>query len=168
MPESKIKNLRPLTRSQGGKYSQGYFNPINPTKYVGKEKVIIYRSSWEKRFMIFCDTQEKVLEWNSESIEIEYYNPIERKTAKYYPDFYVRMKDSTGESRLIIEVKPKNQLEKPKAPIKMTPKTLKSFRTSVILYIVNQAKFEAASKYAMNREMKFVVITEEQLFSTFK
>ena len=51
---------------------QGIFKPLNPQKYKGNVNNIIYRSSWEKRFMIYCDKNRSVLEWGSEEIAISY------------------------------------------------------------------------------------------------
>ena len=47
-----IKNVKPNKNSG---FIQGYFNPKNPEKYKGPSP-IIYRSSWERKFMIMCDS----------------------------------------------------------------------------------------------------------------
>ena len=48
------------------KYAQGIYTIKNPHKYVGKGKPM-YRSGWELTFMIFCDTNDKILKWASET-----------------------------------------------------------------------------------------------------
>ena len=40
---------------------KGKFTPKNPQKYKGNPKNIIYRSSWERRFMSYCDKTKEVL-----------------------------------------------------------------------------------------------------------
>ena len=82
---------------QSSKYSKNYkapykgkFKPSNPKKYVGNPANIIYRSSWEKKFMFYCDTNPDILQWASEEMAIPYYNPIDKKVHKYYPDFIVK------------------------------------------------------------------------------
>ena len=50
----KLKN--PDKRPYSGKYK-----PLNPQKYKGNVSNIIYRSSWEKRFMIYCDKTRAVM-----------------------------------------------------------------------------------------------------------
>ena len=47
------------------KYAQGIYTVKNPKKYVGKGKPK-YRSGWELTFMIFCDNNDKILNWASE------------------------------------------------------------------------------------------------------
>ena len=55
MPK-RIKRLPNIDR----RAYKGLFKPLNPQKYKGNHKNIIYRSSWEKRFMGYCD-KKKVL-----------------------------------------------------------------------------------------------------------
>ena len=77
------------------RYSQGHYKPRNPKKYVGKGS-IIYRSSWELAFMNFCDNNEHVTEWASESIRIPYRNPLTGKHSTYVPDFLVVYQNKHG------------------------------------------------------------------------
>ena len=35
---------------------KGKYNPRNPEKYKGNPHNIIYRSLWERKFMVYCDT----------------------------------------------------------------------------------------------------------------
>ena len=46
----------------------GIYKPKNPQKYKGNPTRIIYRSMWEKKFMIFCDTTTSIIEWGSEEV----------------------------------------------------------------------------------------------------
>jgi len=61
------------------KYHQGIFNPKNPNKYKGNPNNIVYRSSWELKFMRYCDLNEKILEWGSEEFFIPYLDPTTNK-----------------------------------------------------------------------------------------
>ena len=72
---SKIKRVKPTSKSG---FKQSYFQPKNIGKYVG-ELPIICRSSWEKKFAIFCDTNPAVIKWSSEPTEIKYYNILDKK-----------------------------------------------------------------------------------------
>ena len=49
---------------------KGIFKPNNPQKYKGNVKNITYRSSWEKRFMVYCDKTRQIVEWGSEELFI--------------------------------------------------------------------------------------------------
>ena len=73
----------------------GRFTPLNPQKYKGNVRNIVYRSSWERRFMGYCDKNKDVLEWGSEEIVI-YYRSVDNKIHRYYPDFYMKVKQSNG------------------------------------------------------------------------
>ena len=49
---------------------QGKFTPRFPRKYKGDPTNIIYRSSWEYKFMVWADTSTSVQEWAREEIAI--------------------------------------------------------------------------------------------------
>ena len=68
----------------------GKFRPSNISKYKGDPTNIIYRSLWERKFMVWCDKNENILEWGSEEIIIPYVSPVDNRIHRYYPDFYVR------------------------------------------------------------------------------
>ena len=60
------------------RFANGTYTLTNPAKYVGKGTPR-YRSGWEHSFMRFCDTNDNVLQWASESIAIPYMNPVTGK-----------------------------------------------------------------------------------------
>ena len=74
----------------------GKFRPSNPKKYRGNPTRIIYRSMWEKKFMIFCDRTKSIVEWGSEEIIIPYRCPTDGKVHRYYPDFYIKVLNKDG------------------------------------------------------------------------
>ena len=87
---------------------KGKFTPKNPQKYQGNDKQIIYRSSWERLFMVYCDKKAEIWNWSSEEIKIPYM--FEDKNRTYYPDFWVDMMDKNGRRvQKIIEIKPHYQ-----------------------------------------------------------
>jgi hypothetical protein len=51
---------------------KGKFIPTNTKKYRGNPTNIIYRSLWERKFMVYCDLNENILEWGSEEIIIPF------------------------------------------------------------------------------------------------
>ena len=139
---------------------KGRFRPKNHKKYKGDPTKVFYRSLWERRFMHYCDTTPSILEWNSEEIIIPYVSPIDNKVHRYFPDFYIKVRNVSGKVRReIIEVKPKRQCEPPKKPQRQTKKYLREVQT----YGVNQAKFKAAEEYCKNRKYNFRILTEEHL-----
>ena len=152
-----IKNIKP-THNSG--FTQGYYNPVNPFKYVGPLP-IIYRSSWERKVMIFCDTNERVMKWSSEPIEIKYYNILDKKFHKYYPDYFVQIQKEGNLINYVVEVKPSSQLKKPEPPKRITEKVVNSYKRAYETYVMNLCKLDALRKYAEQRNWKVLVITEK-------
>jgi len=128
-----------IKKSKRG-HLQGVYIPKNKDKFIvlknkqngGKIK---FRSSWEYKFLQWCDQNKNVKKVVSEGIPIPYY--FENKKRKYYPDFLLLYKDE----KLLIEIKPKNQ----------------------VLNEMNQAKFNAAKKFCEQNNYKFLILTEIEL-----
>lgn len=78
---------------------KGRYKPKHPQKYKGDPSNIIYRSSWELKFMKWCDMRPDVLEWQSEEFFIPYKHPIDGKMHRYFPDFYVKVRTKKGITR---------------------------------------------------------------------
>ena len=138
----------------------GRFKPKNYKKYKGDPTNVFYRSLWERRFMVYCDNNPNILEWGSEEIIIPYKSPLDKKVHRYFPDFFIKYKNSSGKIvREIIEVKPKRHLSPPKEPRRKTKRYLGELNT----YIINQAKFKAAEEFCKDRKLGFRILTEEHL-----
>ena len=50
---------------------QGKYYPKHPEKYKGNAGEIFYRSSWELKFMEWCDSTKAVLAWQSEEKRVK-------------------------------------------------------------------------------------------------
>ena len=135
---------------------RGLYRPTNPKKYVGNTKQIVYRSLLERRFMRYCDLNQDILYWASEELPVRYYNPLDKKYHRYFPDFVVK---TVNNDKYMIEIKPSRQVVKPKPPKKKT----KSYMRESFEYIKNQAKWQAAKSYCDDKGMKFKLITEKDL-----
>lgn len=139
---------------------KGKYKPSFPEKYKGDPTNIIYRSLWERNFMKYCDTNENILEWRSEEIRIPYRSPLDNKIHLYFPDFFIKVKESSGEIKsYIIEIKPKRQTIEPQIKKKKT----KGYIYEVVEYAKNQAKWQSAKEYCKDRNWTFRVLTEEDL-----
>lgn len=159
-----IKNLKPRADSQ---FRQGYFRPRNPEKYLGDPSCIIMRSSWETRFCQWCDIHPQIVRWGSEPTYIPYHNPITKKQAKYFVDFYIEVKKGDLLEKYLIEVKPNSQTKPPNQKLLEGNRTLKkiqSYNWQLKTYVVNKAKFEAAVQFAKSKGMKFAICDEKFLF----
>lgn len=137
----------------------GKYLPSNPKKYKGNYNNIIYRSLWERKFMVYCDLSAHVLEWSSEEIVIPYRSPLDGKVHRYYPDFYVKIKTLEDIKVYIVEVKPFKQTIEPKPPKKKT----KQYLNEVFAYTKNQAKWKAAREWCADMRYEFKIITEIEL-----
>ena len=139
---------------------KGKYKPSYPKKYKGDPTNIIYRSLWERKFMVYCDNNPNVLEWQSEEFCIPYRSPIDNKVHRYFTDFFIKYKDVSGKTRsTLIEIKPMRQCVPPPKPKRQTKKYLnESFE-----YAKNQAKWKAAEDYCADRMWEFKVMTEKEL-----
>ena len=138
----------------------GKYQPSFPKKYKGDWRNIIYRSLWERKFMVYCDKNENILEWGSEEIALPYRSPLDNRIHRYFPDFYIKVKERGGKiKKYIIEVKPKKQTIEPKVQKKVT----KGYIYEVREYARNQAKWKAAREFCEDRKLEFKIMTEKEL-----
>lgn len=154
-----IKNVRP-TKNSG--FNQGYYNPVYPEKYAGNPP-IIYRSSWELKFMKMCDNREDIVLWSSEPVEIKYWSSIDKKEHSYFPDFYIKVKKEDGFEESLIEIKPESHIKKPEPPTKNSKQALKNYKFLAEQYIKNRDKYKYAQEWSKSRGFRFVVMTEKSL-----
>ena len=135
-------------------WAQGNYDIINRAKYAGKGTTR-YRSGWELSFMRFCDTNDHILQWASESIAIPYKHPLTGKMTQYIPDFLItyRTRNNTMKAELI-EIKPKKQ--------SVIESKMSSRERAVVA--VNYAKWHSATIWAKRNGMTFRVITEDDMF----
>lgn len=152
-----IKNIKPSNKSP---YIQGYFKPLNESKYIGP-RPIIFRSSWERKFANYCDTSSHIIKWSSEPFSVNYFNILDQKIHTYYPDFYVKIKRNGKISEYIVEVKPISQLKKPIPPKRRTPRSIKSYNDALRTYVINACKIEALKKFAKHRNYEVLLVTEK-------
>ena len=139
---------------------KGKYQPTFPRKYKGDPTNIIFRSLWERKFMVYCDSNANVLEWNSEEIVIPYRSPVDGKPHRYFPDFYMKVKETDGRiKKYVIEVKPLKQCSPPKKPKRQTKGYIKEAYT----YAINQTKWKEAREWCADRQLEFKVITEKEL-----
>ena len=139
---------------------KGKFRVDNPGKYKGDISNIVYRSLWELRFMKWCDKNQSVEEWGSETVIVPYISPIDRKAHRYFVDFYVKVRNKNGAlQKYLIEIKPERFTKPPAIPKKKTKRSI----DEVFQYSVNDAKWKAAFEFCKDRNMTFMILTEKDL-----
>jgi hypothetical protein len=141
------------------RFKQGIFRPINKDKFIGE--FAIFRSSYERKFMLWADKNPNVLEWSSERIVIPYKSPLDGKIHRYFIDNYMAIKEGDKIKKYLIEIKPFSQTQKPKPSNRKKKSTVLYENTQ---WVINQAKWEAAKKFAASRNAEFLLLTEKELF----
>jgi hypothetical protein len=141
-------------------YIQGYFKPKRPEKYVGDINNIYYRSSWELKFLNWCDSNPSVLKYNNEELVIPYISPVDKRPHRYFVDFVIMVKTRTNEiKKYAVEIKPNIQRSAPRSNGKKTKKYL----TEMATYVVNTEKWKAADLFCQRNNMDFIVLDEYDL-----
>ena len=136
------------------------YKPVNLSKYKGDPTNIMCRSSWERKFCVWCDHTDTVLLWSSEEYVIPYISPLDSKTHRYFPDFYVKIRNVDGKTEeWIVEVKPAAQTKEPKKQKRLTKRYINEVKT----YAVNKYKWDYDLEWCKDRSFKFVIFTEREL-----
>ena len=142
---------------------KGRFRPNNPSKYDGDPTNIIYRSGLELRFMQYLDSNPSVLKWQSEEFAVPYFDPPSNRWRRYFVDFLVVVKTSTGTLTHLVEIKPASQCIPPKGEMHKDGRKNRRLIKEQLTYVTNQAKWEAAKEYAADRNWQFKIITDKDL-----
>lgn len=148
MKDERIKSLKPSKKSR---YKQGYINPKSCTKLFESQQnePIIYRSSYEKKFIRWLEKSDRVLRWGSECICIPY-TGADGQPHHYYPDYVVEFTNGT---KSLIEIKPYNQTVRPDPRCQWA---VEEFKKNVL-------KWLAAEEFCKRNGMSFKVITEHTI-----
>lgn len=145
---------------------KGKYTPINISKYKGNWRNIVHRSGWERQVMKYLDENEMVIEWSSEELIIPYFDPIENRKRRYFPDFWIKVKRPDGTFREYLwEVKPHAQAIQPVLSESATKSQKRRYALNVRTYVTNNAKWEAAREICRQKGWTFHVVTEKQLAS---
>ena len=122
---------------------------------MGKEKPV-YKSSLEHSFMCYVDRNPSVVSWGYEGTTIKYFDKAKGKVRRYYIDFSMVVKIGPVHKTIWVEIKPESETKPPSGKAKNNPKT-------VLTWMTNQSKWEAARALAKSKGYEFHVITEKQL-----
>lgn len=140
------------------KYHQGIYKLKNPEKYAGDPTAVIYRSSWELKFMNWCDQNKSIVSWSSEETIIPYICGTDNRPHRYFVDFKIQVRTKDGMTKTyLVEVKPSKELLPP------TTKNKKRYLIEAKTFVKNQSKWKYAEQYCKDRGWMFKVITEKEL-----
>lgn len=126
---------------------QQYMNGFDPKTHHARgehisskcDKIIKFKSSYEKKALMKLDADDNVLKYEYESTVVKYVNPVKEINGSYLVDLVVYYRNGTIK---LIEVKPNSWLKNP-----------------VVI-----AKIESAYEHAKNNGMTFEVWEEMALF----
>ena len=141
-----IKNLKPRRQSR---YNQGYIDPKSCKKLIDRSKPIIYRSSYEKRFLLWLENCTKVTRGGSECVRIPYLF-VDGKMHEYYPDYYVEFADG---AKMLVEIKPLNQTHPP----------VNENSWAAREWVKNSCKWKAAQEFCTAKGFQFKILTENTI-----
>jgi len=80
---------------------------------------------------------------------------------RYFVDNFVVFKDKEGnKQKFLIEIKPSQQVMRPVSSSRKKQSTILHEQTT---WITNQAKWEAAKKWAEKKNCRFIILTEKEL-----
>lgn len=155
------------------KNKEGWYKVLNPNKVIKpidnhmKSFQVLentvqlnYKSSLELKMMKYCDFNKHIVKYSLEPFNIKYIKPTTGKEHRYFIDFFLEF--SSGD-KFIVEVKSKGETKPPKKPSKKTENALMNYQKAIQTYAINRAKWKAAKEFAALNNMKFIILTEEQL-----
>lgn len=150
---------------------QGWYKLLNPSKFAPpsdnhmksfneSEQAVEYKSSLELSAVRYCDYNKHIVKWSMEPFNIKYIKPTTGKVHRYYIDLFLEF--STGD-KFLVEIKSKSETMPPKKPSKKTEKSMINYQRALMTYAVNEAKWKSAKEFADANNMKFIILTEEEL-----
>lgn len=149
-------------------FKQGLFRPTNPAKCLNQTPPE-YRSGLEMKLMVVLDKNDNIIQWSSEKVVIPYFKRIENRMARYFVDFYFKIKIGELVKEFIVEVKPQKQTENPMGKPAHGNKKKSTIIYEQTMFITNTDKWEAAKKWCeeqkrtKNRDIEFIIITEQNI-----
>lgn len=144
-------NIKQLSPSKSGRYKQGYVDPMVCKKLFPSlsRDAIIYRSSYELKFITWLESSDKVKHWGSECFYIPY-TYVDGTTHRYYPDYFVEFVDGT---KMVVEIKPYSQTQRPINEHSWVAKE----------YMKNMCKWKATQEFCKSKGFVFKILTEKTI-----
>lgn len=155
---------------------QGWYKVLNPSKFImqtNESKSVMksvrmndgclevnFKSSLELKCFKYCDINRYIKKWSLEPFCIPYLSPKDGKIHRYFIDFFIEF--SNGQ-KFLVEVKSSGETIKPAQPKKKTQKALINYTKAIQTFAINTSKWEAAREFCKERNMEFLILTENEL-----
>jgi len=136
---------------------KGKWRPKNRNKYEGDPTKIVYRSLWERQAFRWCDNNDDIKSWSSESVVVPYRSQVDGKNHRYFVDLKITF---NNKRTVLVEIKPKRQTKPPK---KNKARTSRRYLKEAMTYGTNTSKWTYAKAYAEDRGWEFQIWTEDTL-----
>ena len=152
-----------------GDYKDGKYRLKNPEKFIGLNKEVQYRSSYELDAYKMFDTEPNVVRWcaESEQIKIPYVCSVDGSHHHYYPDAYTEVRTTNGKKimKYVFEIKPKTKIVPPKKlRPNPSPREKKAYNRKMKEFIRIMDKKKAANEWCRVRGYKYEFMTEDFLY----
>lgn len=155
---------------------QGWYKVLNVKKFImqtNESKSVMnsvrinegnleinFKSSLELKAIKYFDMNKYVVRYSLEPFAVKYHKPTTGKIHRYFVDFFVEFENN---QKFLVEIKSSGEAVEPKKPSKKTQKAILNYQKALQTYIVNQAKWKAATEFAESNNMRFIVLTEKEL-----
>lgn len=150
---------------------RGWYKIVNFTKYIPPKDnhmksfneatgEIEYKSNLELQFFKYCDYNHHIKHFSIEPFFIPYLSPKDNKVHRYFIDGYVHF---TNGKKFLVEVKSSGEVKPPRKPKRVTAKSEKNYRLAIQTWLINNSKWDAARKYCESKDLKFIILTENEL-----
>ena len=155
---------------------QGWYKVLNKQKFImqtNESKSVMnsvrinegnleinFKSGLEYKAIKYFDMNKFVNKWSLEPFAVKYYKPTTGKFHRYFVDFFIEFENN---QKFLVEIKSSGETIEPKKPSKKTQKAILNYQKALQTYIVNQAKWKAATEFAESNNMRFIVLTEKEL-----
>lgn len=153
-------------------FKQGVYKPLDTKKCLNKT-FPIYRSGLERQMMLVLDKNPNVLSWGSENVIIPYYKSVEKRTARYFLDFYIKLQVGELIKEFIIEVKPHSQIKNVTEGVSQKNKKPSTLAYALLSAKTNNDKWVAAEAWCKvqretkNRDISFIILSEKNIDTIF-
>jgi len=148
------------------KYQGEYFLTEQEKIKYNSSKPPYFRSLLEKRFMYYCCNNSNIISWSNENVVIPYFFEVDKKQHRYIVDFKIKIKNKDNKiEECLIEIKCSKECSLPIKPKTNNKKAQNRYAEEVVTFIKNQNKWQAANEYCKKNNMKFLVVTEKDLYN---
>lgn len=142
------------------RHPEKFMKPLNEYMDSSRDGYVEYKSGLERAAFIYADLNPKIAKFSVEPFAIMYQKPEDQKMHRYFPDMFIEF---VSGQKFIVEIKSKGETRPPSKPKQPNPQNMASYKKACLTFMTNQAKWNAAKSFAESQQMKFIILTEDEL-----